>query len=122
MNQTTLPKSGLTCAARLLRTGRELIKRSALLLALAGACQLIAHAQFAEVNWAPAGVATQSSTATGGEPEHANDGNTDGFFDNGSVTLNAEAEDPGWWEVDLGATRPIGRLKVWFRTLTATEC
>jgi len=77
---------------------------------------------FFEVNWAMGGSATQSSTALGGEAEHAIDGNTDGFFANGSVTLNEVSEDPGWWEVDLGATKPIGRLKVWFRTLTAAEC
>jgi formylglycine-generating enzyme required for sulfatase activity len=77
---------------------------------------------FFEVNWAQGGTATQSSTAAGGDASHANDGNTDGFWDNGSVTLNAQAEDPGWWEVDLGGAKSIGRLKVWFRTLTAGEC
>ncbi len=77
---------------------------------------------FFEVNWAVAGSASQSSTAPGGDAFRANDGITDGFFSNGSVTLNAGPEDPGWWEVDLGATKPIGRLKVWFRTLTADEC
>ena len=77
---------------------------------------------FFEVNWALAGNATQSSTAPGGEAFRAADGITDGFFSRGSVTLNAGPEDPGWWEVDLTATRPIGRLKVWFRTLTADEC
>jgi formylglycine-generating enzyme required for sulfatase activity len=75
-----------------------------------------------EINLAMSGTATQSSTAVGGEPEHAIDGNTSGFFSSGSVTLNALAEDPGWWEVDLGTTQSIGRLKVWFRTLTADEC
>ena len=83
---------------------------------------LSGNTAFFEVNWARAGTASQSSEAAGGEAAHANDGNTDGFFSNGSVTLNALAEDPGWWEVDLGATKPIGRLKVWFRTLTAGEC
>jgi len=122
MNQTALAQSRPTVALRLFRAGLELIKWNALLLSLAGACSVTINAQFSEVNWALAGTATQSSTGTGGEPEHAIDGNTDGLFDNGSVTLNAEAEDPGWWEVDLGATKPIGRLKVWFRTLTATEC
>ena len=77
---------------------------------------------FFEINLAMSGTASQSSTAVGGEPEHAIDGNTSGFFADGSVTLNASAEDPGWWEVDLGGTKTIGRLKVWFRTLTAAEC
>ena len=77
---------------------------------------------FFELNWAMGGNATQSSTAPGGEAFRATDGITDGFFSNGSVTLNAAPEDPGWWEVDLLANRPIGRVKVWFRTLTADEC
>jgi hypothetical protein len=79
---------------------------------------------FYEINWAMAGAATQSSTVDtgGGEAFRAIDGNTDGFFDDGSVTINAQAEDPGWWEVDLGATKPIGRVNIWFRTLTADEC
>ncbi len=77
---------------------------------------------FFEVNWAQSGAATQSSTAAGGDAWHAIDGKTDGFWDNGSVTLNAAPEDPGWWEVDLGALKPIGRLAVWFRTLNAAEC
>jgi hypothetical protein len=79
---------------------------------------------FYEINWAMAGTATQSSTVDtgGGEAFRAIDGNTDGFFDDGSVTINAQAEDPGWWEVDLGATKPIGRVNIWFRTLTADEC
>jgi len=77
---------------------------------------------FFEVNWAQSGTATQSSTGAGGEAEHANDGITIQSFSSGSVTLNGAAEDPGWWEVDLGASKPIGRVKVWFRVLDAAEC
>ena len=77
---------------------------------------------FFEINWAQSGTATQSSTGVGGEAAHAIDGITDGFFANGSVTLNGASEDPGWWEVDLGAVKPVGRLDIWFRTLTADEC
>ncbi|MBM3845598.1 MAG: hypothetical protein FJ405_04845, partial [Verrucomicrobia bacterium] len=83
---------------------------------------LTGNTPFFEINWAMSGSSSQSSTGIGGDAEHAIDGNTDGFFANGSVTLNGSAEDPGWWEVDLGTARPIGRLKVWFRTLTAGEC
>ncbi|MBL9126442.1 MAG: SUMF1/EgtB/PvdO family nonheme iron enzyme, partial [Verrucomicrobiales bacterium] len=77
---------------------------------------------FFEVNWAQAGTATQSSTGPGGDASHANDGNTNQSFASGSVTINGAAEDPGWWEVDLGGSKPIGRLKVWFRVLDAAEC
>ncbi|KAB2660024.1 MAG: SUMF1/EgtB/PvdO family nonheme iron enzyme [Verrucomicrobia bacterium] len=77
---------------------------------------------FFEVNLARTGTATQSSTGPGGDASHAIDGNTNGFFSNGSVTINEFSEDPGWWEVDLGATKAIGRLNIWFRTLTTDEC
>ena len=91
---------------------------------------------FYEVNLALSGKATQSSTAPdadgnafgtpewhgAGAPDLANDGDIDGFFANGSVTINQGPEDDGWWEVDLGAAQSIGRLQVWFRTLTADEC
>ncbi|MCX6929211.1 MAG: hypothetical protein NT154_39235 [Verrucomicrobia bacterium] len=83
---------------------------------------------FYEMNWAMAGIASQSSTNVGGEPWRAIDGNTDGYFDNGSVAAAYGANLQGyttsneWWEVDLGVIQPIGRLEVWFRTLTAGEC
>ncbi|MBI4326959.1 MAG: SUMF1/EgtB/PvdO family nonheme iron enzyme [Chloroflexi bacterium] len=77
---------------------------------------------FFEVNLAQSGTATQSSTAPGGEAAHANDGNTNQSWSGGSVTLNETVEDPGWWEVDLGGSKPIGRVKVWFRVLDAGEC
>ena len=99
------------------------MKTTTLIWLLIAACGLTLNAQpFAELNWAIGGTATQSSTAVGGEAGHAIDGNTDGFWANGSVTLNDTADDEGWWEVDLGANRPIGRVQVWFRTLTADEC
>ena len=79
---------------------------------------------FYELDWAIGGVASQSSDQVNGEGVAwlAADGDTDGFYNNGSVTLNGFAEDAAWWEVDLGQTRPIGRVKVWFRTVTADEC
>ena len=91
---------------------------------------------FYEVNLALTGVATQSSTPAdadlnefgsldwhgSGSANLANDGDIDGFFNNGSVTMNKGPEDDGWLEVDLGTIQSIGRLQVWFRTLTADEC
>src|SRR5204862_215145 len=101
----------------------QVMKIPILLCLIAVATGLALHAApYVEVNWATNGTATQASTAVGGEPEHAIDGNTGGFFDDGSVTLNEAADDEGWWEVDLGEVKPIGRIHTWFRTLTPTEC
>ncbi len=87
------------------------------------ATNLTGTAPYYETDWALQGLATQSSSRADeqGLAQLAVDGDIDGFFANGSVTLNDTAED-GWWEVDLLATRPIGRVEVWFRTLTAQEC
>ena len=76
---------------------------------------------FYEINWSLGGVATQSSTNYGGVPERAIDGNTYGGFGVGSVTHNQPPEDGGWWEVDLGVEKPIGRVSWWWRTDGGTE-
>ena len=65
-------------------------------------------------NIATQGKATQSSTDFGGPPEYAIDGNTDGQYENKSVTHTAISDDP-WWEVDLGRGQPIERLTLWNR-------
>ena len=63
------------------------------------------------------GTATQSSTYhTGGFPELAIDGNTDGEWSNGSVTHTEEIEEQHWWQVDLGAPYAIDEIQVWGRT------
>ncbi|MGC4046109.1 MAG: DUF1553 domain-containing protein [Armatimonas sp.] len=59
--------------------------------------------------------ATQSSTDFGGEAKRANDNNTDGNFNNNSVTHTAAQDDP-WWEVDLGSVREIDEVRLWPRT------
>jgi len=65
-------------------------------------------------NLALQGVATQSTTChhgnagpggAGGEASLAIDGNTDGNYDNGSVTHTCATFDPSWWMVDLGAEK-----------------
>ena len=66
-------------------------------------------------NIARKGQATQSSVDYNGPPELAVDGQTDGAFDKKSVT-HTRTEDNPWWEVDLGETRPIDRIRVWNRT------
>ena len=69
----------------------------------------------AGTNVAMTGKATQSSTDFAGPPEYAIDGNTDGQFENKSVTHTAVSDNP-WWEVDLGRDVPIERLSIWNRT------
>ncbi len=96
--------------------------RSRLLIVATAFDMALKAQQFTEVNWAPTGTASQSSTGPGGDASHANDGNTNQSFSSESVTINEAPEDPGWWEVDLGESKPIGRLKVWFRLLDAGEC
>ncbi|MEZ5299647.1 MAG: DUF1549 domain-containing protein [Verrucomicrobiales bacterium] len=66
-------------------------------------------------NVARGGKASQSSTDFGGPAERAIDGNTDGDYQKNSVSHTALEDDP-WWEVDLGAEKPIDRLAIWNRT------
>jgi hypothetical protein len=65
-------------------------------------------------NIATSGKATQSTTDFGGPPELAIDGNTDGNYDNKSVTHTAISDNP-WWELDLGSVRDIENLVLWNR-------
>lgn len=69
----------------------------------------------AGTNVALKGKATQSSTDYAGPAQYAIDGNTDGQFENKSVTHTAISENP-WWEVDLGSDTEIERLTIWNRT------
>ncbi len=66
-------------------------------------------------NIATEGQASQSSTDYGGKAQLAIDGNTDGDFEQGSVTHTAAERDP-WLEIDLGSERPIERLVIWNRS------
>jgi len=67
-------------------------------------------------NIATDGKASASSVDYDGAPERAIDGNTDGHYFNGqSVQHNAQEDNP-WWEVDLGAERPIEKVVVFNRT------
>ena len=61
------------------------------------------------------GTATQSSTDYEGVPERAIDGNTNGDYNDDSVTHTA-FEDQPWWQVDLGAPYAIDEIQVWGRT------
>ncbi|WP_375388460.1 discoidin domain-containing protein [uncultured Amnibacterium sp.] len=59
--------------------------------------------------------ANQSSTAYGGAASRAVDGNTDGVFNDGSVT-HTNTDTNSWWTTDLGATRSLSSIGVWNRT------
>jgi len=69
------------------------------------------------VNLAVSGVATQSSTGSGGVPERVIDGNVDGFWGNGSVshTSNTGVLN-SWWEVVLPARTPVDLVRLWNRS------
>ncbi len=69
----------------------------------------------AGANLALQAVATQSSTAYGGDVTRINDGNTDGIYDKQSVTHTATEKDP-WIELDLQSDQPVESLLVWNRT------
>ncbi|MEO0472106.1 MAG: polysaccharide lyase family 7 protein [Bacteroidota bacterium] len=59
---------------------------------------------------------SQSTTDYGGVSSRAVDGNTNGNWNVGSITHTDPAFSNGWWEVDLGASYPIGNIVVWNRT------
>jgi glucose/arabinose dehydrogenase/azurin/lysophospholipase L1-like esterase len=67
-------------------------------------------------NIAPQGQARQSSTASGGNPNRAIDGKTDGEYGAGTSTHTKEQEKNPWWELDLGSEKPIESVGVWNRT------
>ena len=67
-------------------------------------------------NIALAGKANQSSTAYGGEAGRAIDGNLSGKFGDGGQTHTSEFDQKPWWELDLGAERPIDSIIVFGRT------
>ena len=59
--------------------------------------------------------ATQSSTAFGGAPERAIDGNIDGTYSHGSISHTGYQNRP-WWQVDLGSSQPIPSVIINNRT------
>ena len=69
------------------------------------------------VNYALTGTATQSSTnpSYNKEASLAIDGDINGNYGGGSVTVTNYEENP-WWQVDLGADKTIGDINVYNRT------
>ena len=63
----------------------------------------------------PHSSASQSSTDGDAAAALATDGITDGDFGSGSTTLT-KAQDSPWWELDLGADKPLEEIAIWNRT------
>lgn len=69
------------------------------------------------VNIAPNGTATQSSVGyAGATADKANDGNTNGALAANSLSIISGSDTPPYWEVDLGADKVIGYIRVYNRT------
>ena len=66
------------------------------------------------------GTVGQSSTGSGGLASRANDGNTDGTYNNGSVSAT-QIENSPWWNLDLGSDSDIDTIDVWNRTDCCTN-
>jgi hypothetical protein len=96
---------------------RTLLRLGAAALAFVLTSDIAQGAAIVDVNWARTGTATQSSDHLGAVAARAIDGNTSILWANNSIShteLN-QPDDPPWWEVDLGASKSIGRVSVWFR-------
>ncbi len=72
-------------------------------------------------NIALKGAATQSSTDYDGPAKLAIDGDTNGHYFEAKSTTHTKTEESPWWEVDLGAPAPVGRIVIWNRTDGDTE-
>lgn len=59
--------------------------------------------------------ATQSSVADGGVPTRAQDGETNGAWNAGSLSNTASEANP-WWQADLGAAKRLTSMRVFSRT------
>ncbi|MFO0852067.1 MAG: PVC-type heme-binding CxxCH protein [Gemmataceae bacterium] len=68
------------------------------------------------VNVARQGKTSHSSFQHDGWSSRAIDGNTSGEFSRGGITHTAEGDSDPWWEVDLGAERPVDSVVVYNRT------
>ncbi len=67
-------------------------------------------------NVAREGKASQKNTSNGGDASRAIDGNKSGKYGDGGQTHSEENTQDPWWEVDLGAERPITSIAVYNRT------
>jgi hypothetical protein len=67
-------------------------------------------------NIASMGEASQSSEEWGGVADRAIDGNTEGDFEQGSVTHTSGKSRSPWWKLDLDKEYPIQAVTLWNRT------
>ncbi len=74
----------------------------------------------AATNVATDGVASQSATDFGGGAGRAIDGNTNGVYNNGSVTHTANQQH-SWWQVDLQTASQISDIVLFNRTDCCTN-
>lgn len=68
-----------------------------------------------QINAALNKIASQSSTAYNGDAAKAVDGNTDGVYNDSSVT-HTNADSHSWWQVDLGSSFTINSVNIYNRT------
>ncbi len=66
-------------------------------------------------NLAQGKTATQSSTYSTNVASLAVDGNTDGVYSHGSISIANYAAN-AWWQVDLGASAAVSSIAIWGRT------
>jgi hypothetical protein len=69
----------------------------------------------APINLALGKTTSQSSTAFGGDPGRAVDGNTSGNWSFGSVT-HTDIQANAWWQVDLGSSQTLTSVVLYNRT------
>ena len=67
------------------------------------------------VNLAQGQPASSSSVGWGGAAARAVDGNSDGNYDNNSVS-HTQADSQAWWQVDLGQLRSVQTVQIFNRT------
>ncbi len=79
----------------------------------------LATAHASPINLALNGTATQSSDHMSWGASLANDGNTDGLMQHGSVTHTQN--ELAWWQVDLGSESDLGSIVIWNRTNIASD-
>lgn len=74
-----------------------------------------ANATLITTNIALDGTASQSSTGWGGSASRGIDGDTNGIYNQGSIT-HTQNDPNAWWEVDLGQVSYIKDIVLWNRT------
>ena len=77
---------------------------------------LVSESMAADVNVAPLGTASQSSTRPGGDASKAIDRDTNGAWNHGSIAHTKKDTKYEWWLLDLGSVQTINTIKIFPRT------